>query len=88
MGNRRLYGEKKFLVEGVREIISNENVSYLFGRFSDGSIKSKRPQRQYKIRVASDPRWRSVTNIFFHADAIKQFGAEGLSFAPFFYFSG
>lgn len=72
MSNRRLYNEKSFLVSEVSQF---DEIWHLVGIFADGSIISKYPKTEYRIRIKPDDRWLMLGvpgKIIFQADRIYE----------------
>ena len=72
MGNRKLYDTRTFEVKEVRKGTGLwRDVWHLVGKFAPNSVKTKNP-RNYRIRVAPDPRWDGVTQVSFHDERIYE----------------
>lgn len=74
MGDRKLYGERSFV---IKEIELHKNIWHLCGVFTKGSIHSKYDETMYRVRVLPDPRWHEVHKIAFKEERIYECESMG-----------
>lgn len=71
MGDRKLYPPASFTVSSIEKHVEHD-VWHIVGVFTPTSIKTKYPDRRYRVRVVPDPRWENINEFAFLVDGIYE----------------